>query len=265
MAEPCFCLEGVGFAYDGSNVLDGIDLSLARGRFHGIIGPNGSGKTTLLDLLARVKQPAAGRITFRGRPLTDIPRRELARHLAMVPQEFAIGFAFTVHEVVLMGRYPHLGRFASPGDEDLRLVEEAMRRLKVWELRHRLVPELSGGEKQRVVVARALAQGAEVLLLDEATSNLDIHHTLEILQVLRAGVRGGQTVVAAIHDLNLAAAFCDDLTVLDRGRVVCHGPADQVLTAELVGEVFGVRCKLRFDPFSRARQLSFQYHAEGER
>jgi iron complex transport system ATP-binding protein len=229
------------FAYRAENVLQDIDLNLAPGQFYGLIGPNGSGKSSLLDLLTATRLLKSGQLLFQGKPLGGYAKKELARKIALVPQQFAMGFDFTVAEVVLMGRYPHIPRFSNPTVQDLDLVEDAMVKMQIQSLRHRLITDLSGGEKQRVVVARALAQDTEVLVLDEATANLDIHHTIEIMHVIRRLVHDqGRTVIAAIHDLNLAAAFCDQVIVLNEGRIFRTGAVTDVLTSRLITDVFQV-------------------------
>ncbi len=241
-------LRGVAYRYGAVSALHGVSVDLAPGRFHGIIGPNGSGKTTLLDILLGLRRPQAGEVIFDGRPIAAYGRRELARRVALVPQEFAIDFDYTVAEMVMMGRHPYLPRFGTPGEEDRRVVARAMALLDVAAFAGRPVTGLSGGEKQRVVVARALAQDTPYLLLDEATASLDIRHTLQILGTARRLVaEEGRTVVAVLHDCNLAAAFCDRLLVLDRGRLAAHGPTAEVLTPELFARVFGVRARLSRD------------------
>lgn len=238
-------LEETTFAYGGKAAIAGISAEIAAGCFYGVVGPNGSGKTTLLDLLAGVLEPAEGAVFFNGRSLSEYRRRELARGLALVPQEFRIGFGFSVFDCVMMGRHPHIGRFGRPGPEDFRLVDAALTALDLTELADRPVTALSGGEKQRVMVARALAQDAPALLLDEATSNLDVRHSIDILRRCRRLVeQEGRTVVAVLHDLNLAAAFCDRLLVLDRGRIAAGGPTAEVLTPELVRLIFGVEARV---------------------
>jgi iron complex transport system ATP-binding protein len=245
-ASPLFAISKGCFAYRASNVLQYIDLDLAPGQFYGLIGPNGSGKTTLLDLLTATRVLQSGQISFQGRALGQYSKKELATKIALVPQQFAMGFDFTVADLVLMGRYPYIPRFSNPSARDLDLVDEAMHVMQIQSLRHRLITDLSGGEKQRVVVARALAQDTEVLVLDEATSNLDIHHTIEIMHVIRKLVCDqGRTVIAAIHDLNLAAAFCDQVIVLKEGRIFNAGPVAEVLTSELIAEVFQVEAQVQ--------------------
>jgi iron complex transport system ATP-binding protein len=245
--KSLFSIHDGWFGYQQTPVLENINLSLSKGKFYGLIGPNGSGKSTLLDLLTATIKPDQGTVAFKGRPMASYRRPELARMLALVPQDFTLGFDYTVFDVVLMGRHPHIPRFSSPSGKDLDLVEEALAIMDITTLRDRVVTHLSGGEKQRVVVARALAQDTEVLVLDEATSNLDIRHTIEIMRVIyRRVAKKAVTVVAAIHDLNLAAAFCDELIVLQDGKVVASGPVNEILTDRLIREVFSVESHVHY-------------------
>lgn len=257
-------LQQVGFKYGAASVLQGLDLQLAKGRCYGVLGPNGSGKTTLLDLLCGLLVPESGRITFCDRPLAGWNHRQLARKVALVPQDFVVRFGFTVREVVEMGRHPHLGRFAGMTAGDHQLVDQVMEELGISVFANRPVTRLSGGEKQRVAVARALVQDPEVLLLDEATSNLDIFHSLSILGTIRSRIREqGLTVVAALHDLNLATFFCDQLIFIKNGKMVCRGPIDEVLRAEIIHEVYGVEAEVRQDDFSGCRQVSYKMPGSG--
>ena len=243
-----FSIHDGWFGYQKTPVLENINLSLSKGKFYGLIGPNGSGKSTLLDLLTATIKPDQGTVAFKDRPMASYRRPELARMLALVPQDFTLGFDYTVFDVVLMGRHPHIPRFSSPSGKDLDLVEEALAIMDITTLRDRIVTHLSGGEKQRVVVARALAQDTEVLVLDEATSNLDIRHTIEIMRVIyRRVAKKAVTVIAAIHDLNLAAAFCDELIVLQDGKVVTSGPVNEILTDQLIREVFSVESHVNYN------------------
>ena len=256
---PLWSLAGVSFGYGAVPVLQSVDLALASGACHGILGPNGSGKTTLLDLLSGLLRPRAGTIEFLGAPLRRWPRRQLAQRLALVPQDFTVRFGFNVREVVEMGLHPHLHRFAAPSEADRGRVAEALTATGIADLADRPVTRLSGGEKQRVAVARALAQRPEVLLLDEATSNLDIHHSLEILHLIRRRfLQEGLQVVAVMHDLNLAAFFCDHLIFLKGGRVVCQGPTEEVLTPATIALVYGVEAEVRHNPFTNCRQVSLR-------
>ena len=252
-------LDGVSFGYGRQPVVADFSYQFERGCCYGVLGPNGSGKTTLLDLLCGLLVPDNGTIAFVGRPLAHWRPRALARQVALVPQEFAVDFDFSVRMVVEMGRYPHLGRFQDLDDHDHGLVNRVMAELAIDCLAERPVNQLSGGEKQRVAVARALAQQPEVLLLDEATSNLDIFHTLSILGAVRGRVRAqGLTVIAALHDLNQAAFFCDRLLFLNQGRLICHGPTDEVLRPDVIDEVYGVRAQVAYNDFAQCLQVSFR-------
>jgi len=255
-------LTGVHFSYNDTPVLHDITLDLRHGRCTGILGPNGSGKTTLLDLLAGLQPLWSGTIEFQGRPLAAWPKKHLAQRLALVPQDFMVRFGFSVREVVEMCLHPHLHRFATPSRADQELVDQALAATGVAALADRPVTRLSGGEKQRVAVARALAQRPTVLLLDEATSNLDIHHSLELLHLIRDRFeRQAMQVVAVMHDLNLAASFCDHLIFLKEGRVVCQGPTDEVLTPATINAVYGVEAEVTVSAFTKCRQVSFRLPA----
>jgi ABC-type cobalamin/Fe3+-siderophores transport system ATPase subunit len=263
--EPCdgdkviWSLRDVSFCYNEQPVLHDINLELRRGACYGILGPNGSGKTTLLDLLHGLRRPQTGRIDFMGRPLAAWPKKQLAQQLALVPQDFMVSFDFSVREVVSMGLHPHLHRFVGPSEADYMLIDEALERTGISHLAERPVTRLSGGEKQRVAVARALTQNPTVLLLDEATSNLDIHHSLEILQLIRKRFQErGMQVIAVMHDLNLASFFCDQLIFLKEGRLVCQGPTDATLTPENIALVYGVEAEVVASPFTNCRQVSFR-------
>ncbi|MGB3209991.1 MAG: ABC transporter ATP-binding protein [Desulforhopalus sp.] len=259
-SDALFTLADISFTYGTTPVLRDINLTVQPGKFYGLVGPNGCGKTTFLDLLTGCKKQRAGSIVYRGQPLSGYSKRDLARQLALVPQEFDTGFGFTVEEIVLMGRHPHIDRFAAPSTEDWLFVDQAMDAIGITDLRYRYTNNLSGGQKQRAVVARALAQDAPVLLFDEATSSLDVKYTLQIFNIARHLVQNeGRTVIAVIHNLNLAAAYCDRIIFMKDGQVTRHGPTAQTMTAETIAEVFDVRAKVSVDPFNKARQVSFQY------
>jgi len=254
-----FRMQRVSFRYGQRRVVADFDLELEAGIFHGLLGPNGCGKTTVLDLLGNYKQPAQGRIDFRGKPLQRYPRRDLARQIALVPQDFSINFPYRTEDIVLMGRYPHMPRFAAPSPRDRRIVADVMAKADVRELQGRFVTELSGGERQRVVFARALAQDTPVLLLDEATSNLDIRHALALLRLAAEDVRRRQkTVVAVFQDINLAAQFCDRLVFMRRGQVAASGPVNQVLTPDIIAKVFDVEARVYDEAFTGCRQVALR-------
>jgi len=253
-------ITNVSFAYDTALVIDDISFNLRQGNFYGIVGPNGCGKTTLLDLLIGNRIPKSGSVSFMGKPVGSYKRRNLARQISLVPQEFDTGFGYTVEEIVLMGRHPYIKRFGSPSARDWTHVRQAMKTIGINELKNRYTNELSGGQKQRAVVARALAQNTDVLIFDEATSSLDVKYTLEIFNVARQLVLNeNRTVIAVIHNLNLAAAYCNEIIFMKDGKIQQYGPAAEVMTAETIEKVFGVTTEVSHDPFSQTHQVSFQY------
>lgn len=233
--------RGLVGGYGARTVLRGVDLAVARGERVALLGPNGAGKTTLLRALAGVLRPAAGEVLLEGAPLARLAPRERARRIAVVPQNFATPFAFTAREIVALGRTPYLSAFAGPGRVDRAAIDRAMRETECLELAERPFAELSGGERQRVVLGMALAQEAEVLLLDEPTTHLDLAHELRFLALVDELARSrGLAVLAALHDVTLAARHLDRVVALDEGRLVADGPARGVLTATLLREVFDV-------------------------
>ncbi|WP_210574375.1 ABC transporter ATP-binding protein [Streptomyces sp. GESEQ-4] len=244
-------VEGVTVEAAGKRLVDEIKLTVDSGAFVGLVGPNGSGKSTLLRCVYRALRPAAGVVRLDGDDVHTLAPRAAARRLAALPQESSSEFDFTVAEVVGMGRLPHRDRTAA---EDRAICAESMRATGVEHLAARGFLALSGGERQRVLIARALAQRPQVLVLDEPTNHLDIAHQLDVLSLVRAS---GLTVLAALHDLNLAAAHCDLLYVLSAGRVVASGPPHDVLCPDLLAEVFGVRAHPVRHPETGAMQLLF--------
>jgi iron complex transport system ATP-binding protein len=218
-----------------------VSIAVDRGRVMGILGPNGSGKTTLLRLLAGMLRPDEGIVSLNGVNLAAIPRASLARSIAVVPQETHLAFDYSVLEIALMGRYPHLGTFELEGPRDVAIAREALAATGTGALERRSFATLSGGEKQRVIIASALAQEAEILLLDEPTASLDLGYQFDIAALLaRLNRDRGLTIVVATHDLNFAASLCGALTLLSAGRVVAAGPTDETLTSLSVQALYGV-------------------------
>ncbi|HXF81358.1 MAG TPA: ABC transporter ATP-binding protein [bacterium] len=248
MSAPAVVLRDVACRYGPVPALERVSLAVERGAFVGLVGPNGSGKTTVLRAIAGLVAPERGTVLLDGQPVAELSARQLATRVAFVPQHADGGFGFTVHEIVLMGRAPHLAPLAREGEADLAQAREAMERTRTWHLRRRRLDELSGGERQRVLLARALAQGGEVLLLDEPTAHLDLRFQLQAMALAAEAQRAGRTVLVALHDLNLAALFCPWLVLLHRGRVVAAGPPAEVLTPARVREVYGVEVEVRLHP-----------------
>lgn len=226
-------------------MVDDVSVSLAEGTLTGILGPNGSGKTTLLRLLSGTRRPSSGRVRLGDRPLDELSRREVAQHIAVVPQETQLAFEYSAIEIVLMGRHPHLGLFTVEGPADLRIARDAMASTGTSALADRPFDQLSGGEKQRVVIAAALAQSARLLLLDEPTASLDLGYQLEVSALLKTLNRDhGVTMAISTHDLNLAASICRELILMRGGRVIAAGPTHDVLTPENVRRLYDVEADM---------------------
>ncbi|MGW0390573.1 ABC transporter ATP-binding protein [Streptomyces sp. NPDC003042] len=238
-------VEGVRYEVDGHTLLHGVDLTARSGETVGVVGPNGSGKTTLLRCLYGTLRPAAGRVLLDGTDAGTLGVKARARRVAVVPQDAAGTFGLTVREVVAMGRSPHKRFWEQDSADDARRVREALQTVGAAAFAARRFDELSGGERQRALVARALVQEPGLLALDEPTNHLDIRYQLEILGLVR-GLAA--TSLLVLHDLNLAASFCDRLYVLSGGRVVAAGPPGEVLTEELLAEVYGVRAHIGVHP-----------------
>jgi iron complex transport system ATP-binding protein len=225
----------------GHFFLRDLSVTIPAGSLTGLLGPNGSGKTTLLKLLSGVLRPESGSVALWGRPLAGMPQREIAKRIATVPQETHPAFDFTCLEMVLMGRHPHLGALEFEGPRDFAIADDAMRATGTSHLADRNYMTLSGGEKQRVVIAAALAQTSDILLLDEPTASLDLGYQLDVAELLRQLNRDRQvTMLLATHDVNLAAALCDSLILMRQGRVLAHGATRDVLTASAIASLYDV-------------------------
>ncbi len=222
------------------NVLEDVSFTVNPGEFVGLVGPNGAGKTTLLRSISGALDPSAGTVTVDGVGIDDCSSKASSRLVAVVPQETTLSFSFDVRTVVEMGRHPHRGRFSPPTATDRRAVDRALDRTRTAQFEDRAINEVSGGERQRVVLARAIAQETPILVLDEPTASLDVNHQIETLELVRNLVREGRAVIAAIHDLNLAARYCDRLVMLASGTVQRAGPPADVLSAAALRTAFDV-------------------------
>ncbi len=235
------------FAYHHQPVINRVSLTLEPGEVVGLIGPNGSGKSTLLRLLLGLLPPAQGEVTLNSSPMQSLSRKAIARQLALVPQDTAIDFVFAVRDVVAMGRNPHLKRLQPETSTDAAAIQWALNATETDHLAHRPIHELSGGERQRVILARALAQQATTLLLDEPTANLDVTHQLETLMLVRNIAQDQRCALVALHDLALAARFCDRLLLLANGQLVAQGRPEEVLTTANLATYFRLRAKIQWD------------------
>lgn len=236
------CLQHITVSYGERRILDDLDLSFGEGRITAVMGPNGCGKTTLLRLVDGLMEPSAGRVLIDGMAVQDYPARQLAQKVAFVRQHQRTDFEFSAFETVLMGRNPYQHRLQNESQEDWDIVERCMKQTGTWHLRLAKPAQMSGGELQRVMIARALAQQTPVLLMDEPVSNLDIAHQIEVMRLLRDA--SGKTVLIVLHDLNLALRFCDDLLLLHDSRYVYHGPVAGGLTPENIQAVYGVEARM---------------------
>ena len=234
-------LEDIHVGFGSRTILDGISARLAEGRITAVMGPNGCGKTTLLRCIGGLLHPSQGQVLIADRPVGSYTARQLARQVAFVRQQAQTDFDFSAFEIVLMGRNPYQHHLQNESQADWDIVEQCMRQTGTWHLRLARPAELSGGELQRVMIARALAQQTPVMLMDEPVSNLDIAHQLEVMRLLR---QAAKTTVIVIHDLNLALHYCDDVLLLHEGGLLFHGPIVEGLTPDRIATVYGVATHL---------------------
>ena len=249
---PAIDADHVTYEVEALRLLNDVCLEAERGSLVGLIGPNGAGKTTLLRAISGILRATEGTVRLDGADMASLSSQEVAAAVALVPQIAPYTHGFTSMELVMMGRYPHLGRFQVEGREDGLIAERAMRVTETERYADRTLDTLSGGERQRVFVARALAQQPRFLLLDEPTSNLDVLHQLQAMELVRSLVNDGLTAVAAIHDLNLAARYCDRLALMKSGRIIAEGVPEDVLSPGTLEDAFGVRAAVYRDPVTGA-------------
>ncbi len=250
-------LKGVSFRYDSRFCLEGIDFELNTSEIVGVLGPNGSGKSTLLKIMDGLLKVHKGQILLLNRPLSDYKRGDIARRIAMVPQESNFSYPFSVFEVVLMGRFPHVGLFPFEGREDQEIARQSMELTGTLDLAPRSIHELSGGEKQRVLIARALAQKARIILLDEPTSFLDIRHKVEIFELISTLSRTqGLSVITVSHDISLAAQYCQRILLLDNGTIFRAGEPAEVITADTISRVYQCPVVVDNNPISNTPRVT---------
>ncbi|ELY62200.1 heme ABC transporter ATP-binding protein [Natronolimnohabitans innermongolicus] len=249
--EPAtIAVENCSLSFGDLSVLEDVSLTVEPGEFVGFVGPNGAGKTTLLRLISGALEPDSGRITIDGVDVHAVDSRTSSRLVSVVPQDTTLSFSFPVRDVVEMGRHPHRSRFSSPTRADQEVVDDALERTRTAELADRPIDEVSGGQRQRVVLARAIAQATPAMLLDEPTASLDVNHQLETLELVRELVDDGRTVCAAIHDLDLAARYCDRLVMLADGAVYRSGPPSEVLSGDALSDVFDATATVTQNPIT---------------
>jgi len=245
LGTPFIETRNVSFLYGKRQILEDVSFSVGSNEFVVLIGPNGSGKTTLLQVLLGLRRVHGGDILISGLPLQSLTRKSIAQKLTFLPQDTAMEFAFSVREVVAMGRNPHLGRFQSETADDQLIIERALSATDTLHLASRPITALSGGERQRALLARSIAQQTPLLLLDEPTANLDMSHQIETLQLAKQLVGQGRSVIAAIHDLTLASRYADRAILISQGRIVSDGPPQQVITEDNLARYFHIRTAIQ--------------------
>lgn len=246
--------EGLRYSYGDKKAVDNLSFSVEDGEFVGLIGPNGSGKSTALKMIYRALRPQAGRVWLDGQDLLKMPYRQSARMLAAVSQENEVPFQFTVEEIAAMGRSPHKRLFEADSPEDKAIVAWALAQLGLTDLAQRNYAQISGGEKQRTVIARALAQQCPFFVLDEPANHLDIGYQMQIFSLVK-GL--GCSALSAVHDLNMAALYCDRIYILKNGRLVCQGSPEETLTPENIWEIYGVRSVVSRQPETGKLSIAF--------
>ncbi|MBT9152165.1 MAG: Ferric enterobactin transport ATP-binding protein FepC [Firmicutes bacterium] len=255
MMHP-LAIVGLCFSYAERPVLKNITAHFPKGSFTGIIGPNGSGKSTLVKVIARWLSPASGQVWLNGKTTAQLSHQQVARALAVVEQESIHGIDLTVRELVGLGRLPHQSPLQNETAEDKAIIEQALSKAGLSDLQDRLLSKLSGGEKQRARIATALAQNCPVLILDEPTTHLDIRHQMELLTLLRSLAQGGMTIIAVLHDINLAALYCQRILVMAAGELYASGTPAEVLQPRLIEAVYGCQVSVFMHPSASIPQIS---------
>jgi iron complex transport system ATP-binding protein len=256
--EPIIKIKSLSFSHGVQSVLKGFDLELFPGRHYILAGPNGAGKSTILDLLSRLKEPLSGDIEVMGRRIGSYQAGVFAKILSLAPQSFSFNFSFTVREIVSLGRRPYLGRWGKMTDADKQIVDRALSFLNLTHLSNKLVTALSGGETQRVVLARTLAQSTPIVLLDEPTASLDVAQAIDLMERVKVLVSQGTLVVTVTHDLHLAAVYADDMIFLKKGNLIAAGNLEDTLTAPVLREVFDADAQVCKDDFTGGLRISFK-------
>lgn len=243
-------VKNLSFSYDNKEVLKGISLGFEKGKFYSVIGPNGSGKSTFIKNISKILSPGRKSVFIDNQDVCSFSNKNLAKLMTTIPQNILIDYEFTAFDVVMMGRNPYKRRFEDFNSEDERIVEKYMRATNTWELRNKLITELSGGEVQRVIAARALSQETEIILLDEPTSHLDIQYQIEFLNIFRS-LKSDKVIIAVLHDLNLASIFSDEIILINEGQVKAIGKPWEVISKENIKSVYNLLVEVLENPISK--------------
>ena len=242
-------VKNLDWSYGAQVVLTDVSVNIEKGKFYTILGPNGSGKTTLAKIITKTMDTPKNKVFLLSEDITKLTNKQTARKIATVPQNTIIDFDFSVMDIVLMGRAPYLRRFQSESSIDFELAKDAMLKTNTWHLRDKKIDQISGGERQRVIIARAITQDTEVLILDEPISNIDIHHQIQLLEVLKKlNKEKNTTIITILHDLNLAVQYSDEIFLLSDGKLVTHGNPQAVLTKEIIDEVYNIEVDMVVHP-----------------
>ncbi len=248
-------VENLSYQIDQIQILDDINIRVEKGEFVGIIGPNGSGKSTCLKNIYRVLKPTKGAIYINGKAVSEHSNREIAQELAVVSQEFEYGFEFSVRDIVLMGRYPLKEFYERENEHDEEVIDAALKQVGVFDLKQRSFSTLSGGEKQRVLIARSLAQETEFIIMDEPTNHLDVGYQMKVMDLVCSL---GKTVFTAIHDLNMAMLYCDKVVIINHGKIVAAGKPNEILTEELIETIYDVPAHIEHNQFLGRKMIIFK-------
>lgn len=243
-------VRNLSFSYNKKQILNDINLSFSKGKFYSIIGPNGSGKSTLIKNLSKIIEPDYSTVFIDDEDICALNNKKLARIMAVVPQNILIDYDFSVFDIVMMGRSPYKRRFEEFNAEDERIVEKYMKITNTWDQRDELITELSGGETQRVIAARALSQETDIILLDEPTSHLDIQYQIEFLNIFKK-LRNEKVIIVVLHDLNLASMFSDEIILINDGKVAAKGKPQEVITRENIKSVYNISVEILQNPISK--------------
>lgn len=250
-------VKNLKFGYKRELTLRNLSFNVEKGKFISIIGPNGSGKSTLLKNLNHIYRPWEGKIMVEGIDINKLRVKELARKIALVPQDTVVDYEFTVEDIVLMGRHPYKGRFQREDENDYKIVKEALELTNTLELKDSVITEISGGERQRVIIAKALAQNPSIILLDEPTSHLDINHQIEILNLLKKlNEEKGTTIVLVIHDINLATRYSDEIIMLHEGKIIGSGTPEKVITKENIEFAYRLNVAIEKNKYTNSLYLT---------
>lgn len=244
-------IKNLEFGYNENLVIKGVSFNVEKGKFISIIGPNGSGKSTLLKTINHLYNPTKGSILVDGVNINNMKKRDIAKKIAMVPQDTVVDYDFTVEEIVLMGRHPYKGRFQKEDEGDFNIVNESLEMTNTLKLKKRLITEISGGERQRVIIAKALAQKPSIILLDEPTSHLDINHQMDILNLLKKlNQEQGTTIVLVIHDINLAARYSDEIILINKGQIWDMGKPEHIITNENIESIYNLKVAIEKNKYT---------------